>query len=193
MNTTQNILTHNELASIQQLVGDTMQLIAGRSFWNPTTTMDAIIVTSATVVTIWGDSEDLAFEGFEDTYSIIHVSDGDLGGLEEAKTKGEIYLQHAGQVISGVNIVRETITEKRQGTPTWVYETDIAIVLNLENVRLCIAKSSHHDEVLKLLFAPLSSELAIPEVIGGWRPELGVEYERSTHVLPLEALLEADD
>jgi len=188
-----NVLSQDSLSSLAKLRDATLEFIAGRALWNHETHMhgdNVIFVTDGAMITVWGDTEDWQFEGFDETYSILRVTSGDMGLLNDARDEGNVYVQHSGERITGISIARETITEERDGQIAWTYVTDVAVVMDLETVRLCIAKDSHHDELLKVVFSSLSSALTVPEAIGGWRPELGVEYRRSTDVLPLDGLLD---
>jgi hypothetical protein len=62
------------------------------------------------------------FEGFDSDYSVLAVDDRPVE-WDVAKRKGNVYVQHQGELITNVCVVRETITEVRDGKTAWIYTT----------------------------------------------------------------------
>jgi len=121
---------------------------------------------------------ELDFEGEADEYPLLSLRDGDVLAFEAEKAAGRAFLQHRGEVIREVRLLRETITRILDGEIEWAYETDFGIIFVLEHGAISVSKGSHHDEAIFVNIADSVEALEIPDrsIEWDWDNELGEEY-----------------
>jgi hypothetical protein len=84
--------------------------------------LSVMVATDLGVVAITSRTQTADFEGFDSDYSVLAVDDRPVE-WDVAKRKGNVYVQHQGELITNVCVVRETITEVRDGKTAWIYTT----------------------------------------------------------------------
>lgn len=91
--------------------------------------------------------------------------------------------------MNDVLIVRETVVETRRGQVSWRYVADIAIVFQLSDGVVAVAKVSHHTELLGIATAQSIDELLIDQVNSHWEDRQGVAYTADRQVIHIGDLL----
>jgi len=78
------------------------------------------------------------------------------------------------------------------GSHQWDYVSDVAVVFELSDGVVGIAKAGHHDEALFVSFGETIGDLDLPDrtIEWDWDNELGEEYRTSREFLDVLDLLE---
>lgn len=151
------------------------------------TDVSLFIATDSRPLTITGETTELDFEGEVDTYARFRIDDG-ATDLDAASKSGHLYYFNSGQTVQDVLIVRETVTEQREGEATWSYVTDIGIVFVLSGGLIAIGKVGHHTELLSVTRAQNLDALKLDDPSHGWEDHLDVEYFIERQTLAIDSL-----
>jgi hypothetical protein len=181
----QTFLSNSDAKALKNLVGSTFNFVGG--LWLPDFLSSGSIVvsTSAGAWSISGELKDLFFEGFEDEYSSISISNVTEDQLEKIKDKGNTYLRNLTGVIRNVLVAREEIREFSGEIQNWTYEKDFAIIINLGTASLVIELISHGSETMRARAVDnFKLEDLVPPV-EHWDEDLFVSYERKLKLVSL--------
>jgi hypothetical protein len=152
------------------------------------TDVSLFIATDSRPLTITGETTELDFEGEVDTYARFRIDDG-ATDLDAASKSGHLYYFNSGQTVQDVLIVRETVTEHREGEATWSYVTDIGIVFVLSGGLIAIGKVGHHTELLSVTTRAQNLDaLKLDDPSHGWEDHLDVEYSIERQTLAIDSL-----
>lgn len=152
------------------------------------TDLSMFFCTAGPAITVSGWTDYFDFEGEDDTYSLLKI-DGGADDFEAAKRSGRLYSFQSGQEVTDVLVVRETVVETRGEHASWRYVTDVAIVFQLSDSVIAVAKVSHHSELLSIATAATMDELPNEELSSRWRDGAGVAYALDRQVIGIEDLL----
>lgn len=184
MNRTELLLDPESLLLLRHLVGGTWQCMGGRYMRDGTSDVAVFAVTDKASITISGPVDERDFEGDDDTYVRLRVREG--APERQAATKsGNLYFQNSGERVLDVVIVRQTITQEREGTPKWTFVSDIGVISVLSRGVVAISSVSHHTELLQARRADSLSNLAREEPLSAWENELKTSYKRQLEFLPI--------
>lgn len=150
--------------------------------------LSVFFCTEGPSITVSGWTDYFDFEGEDDTYSLLKI-DGGAEDFEKAKRSDRLYSSQSGQEVTDVLVVRETVVETRSGHESWRYVTDVAIVFQLSDSVIAVAKVSHHSELLGIATAAVMDDLPNEEVSNRWRDRRGVAYAVDRQVIRIEDLL----
>ena len=187
MNTITQILDEESLSRLAALRGGVWRYLGGVQVSNWMTDVSLFIATDSRLLTITGETTELDFEGEDDTYARFHIDDG-ATDLDAASKSGHLYYFNSGQTVQDVLIVRETVTEHREGEATWSYVTDIGIVFVLSGGLIAIGKVGHHTELLSVTRAQNLDALKLDDPSHGWEYRLDVEYSIERQTLAIDSL-----
>ncbi len=134
----------------------------------------------------------LDFEGFEDEYPQLDVVPADTPAMNRARKSGRLSYLNRGAVVSRVDIVRERLSQLRNGEVQWTYSTDIGVVFELSGVAVAVVKASHHVEALQVSFGASVEELDLPDrtIEWDWDNEIGQEYRTSREFIDILDILD---
>ena len=184
MNRTELLVDPESLLLLRHLVGGTWQCMGGRYMSDGTSDVAIFAVTDKASITISGPVDELDFEGDDDTYIRLRVREG--APERQAATKsGNLYFQNSGERVLDVVIVRQTITEERDGTPKWTFVSDIGVIFVLSRGVVAISPVSHHTELLQARRADSLSNLTLEEPLSARENELETSYKRQVEFLPI--------
>ena len=184
MTTVTHILDQEALRRLVRLRGQTWRCFGGPDVSDWLTDVSIFIVTEQGAVTLTGETDDLAFEGEGDTYATLRVDDG-ASNFPIAAKEGNLYYFHAGQEILDVLVLRESVTEIRDGHPAWTYLTDLGIVFVFADGVIAVTKVSHHTELLAVLRADSIDTLYVKEPSNVWVDKLDIEYTFDRELIAL--------
>jgi hypothetical protein len=187
MTTITQILDEESLSRLAALRGGVWQYLGGVQVSNWMTDVSLFIATDSRLLTITGETTELDFEGEDDTYARFRIVDG-ATDLDAASRSGHLYYFNSGQTVQDVLIVRETVTEHREGQATWSYVTDIGIVFVLSGGLIAIGKVGHHTELLCVTRAQNLDALKLDDPSHGWEDHLDVEYSIERQTLAIDSL-----
>lgn len=187
MNTTTQILDEESLSRLAALRGGTWRYLGGVQVSNWMTDVSLFIATDSRLLTITGETTELDFEGEDDTYARFRIDDG-ATALDAASKSGYLYYFNSGQTVQDVLIVRETVTEHREGQATWSYVTDIGIVFMLSGGLIAIGKVGHHTELLSVTRAASLDALRLDDPSHGWEDRLDVDYSIERQTFAIDSL-----
>lgn len=185
MTTVTHTLDQNGLRRLAGLRGQTWRCFGGVQVSDWLTDVSIFIVTDEEAVTITGETDDLDFEGEYDTYATFRVEDG-ATQLPIAAKAGNLYYFQTGQEILDVLVLRESVTEARDGHTTWTYVTDLGIVFKFADAVIAVTKVSHHTELLAVLRADSIDTLNVKEPSNVWQDKLGIEYTLDRYFIRLD-------
>lgn len=148
---------------------------------------NVIVATDAGEVRIHSELTESDFEGYSEEYGQLSVH-RDAEGLDNAQREGHVYFQHAGEQITGVYVVRTTISQIMHGEPTWTYSSDCGVVFRLTEGAAAVCKIGHHTDALDVFFADSVEALEIDYGFNEWdgANELGEDYECSHELILIE-------
>lgn len=187
MNTITQILDEESLSRLAALRGGVWRYLGGVQVSNWMTDVSLFIATDSRLLTITGETTELDFEGEVDTYARFRIDDG-ATDLDAASKSGHLYYFNSGQTVQDVLIVRETVTEHREGRTTWSYVTDIGIIFVLSGGLIAIGKVGHHTELLSVTRAQNLDALKLDDPSHGWEDRLDVEYSIERQTLAIDSL-----
>ena len=187
MNTITQILDEESLSRLAALRGGVWRYLGGVQVSNWMTDVSLFIATDSRLLTITGETTELDFEGEDDTYARFRIDDG-ATDLDAASKSGHLYYFNSGQTVQDVLIVRETVTEHREGEATWSYVTDIGIVFVLSGGLIAIGRVGHHTELLSVTRAQNLDALKLDDPCHGWEDRLDVEYSIERQTLAIDSL-----
>ena len=187
MNTVTQILDEESLSRLAALRGGVWRYLGGVQVSNWMTDVSLFIATDSRLLTITGETTELDFEGEDDTYARFRIDDG-ATGLDAASKSGHLYYFNSGQTVQDVLIVRETVTEHREGRTTWSYVTDIGIIFVLSGGLIAIGKVGHHTELLSVTRAQNLDALKLDDPSHGWEDRLDVEYSIQRQTFAIDSL-----
>ena len=189
MNKYSHVFSGQNIARLGDVVGCRWMFVAGETLTpHFNTPVDVVVGTKADTFTIYSEAVGADFEDPDLEYSVLSIRD--VGrGFEVAKRRGNVYVQHQGERIVDIQIVRETITEAEDGDDSWEYTTDIGVVFVLSKSAVAIAKGSHHAEMLVVRMAPTVEDLEIPDRTIEWTDDLTVRYRSTREFIPIGDLL----
>ena len=187
MNTITQILDEESLSRLAALRGGVWRYLGGVQVSNWMTDVSLFIATDSRLLTITGETTELDFEGEDDTYARFRIDDG-ATDLDAASKSGHLYYFNSGQTVQDVLIVRETVTEHREGRTTWSYVTDIGIIFVLSGGLIAIGKVGHHTELLSVTRAQNLDALKLDDPSHGWEDRLDVEYSIERQTLAIDSL-----
>lgn len=188
MNTITQILDGESLSRLARLRGAAWRYFGGVQVSNWMTDVSLFVSTDAGELTITGETAELDFEGEDDTYSRFRIDDG-AADLDAASKAGHLYHFNSGQRLGDVLVVRETVTELRDGEAAWTYVTDIGIIFVLDKGAITISKVGHHSELLSVVRADSLADLQLDEPSHAWEDRLDVEYSFKRQTLGVDSLL----
>ena len=187
MNTITQILDEESLSRLAALRGGVWRYLGGVQVSNWMTDVSLFIATDSRLLTITGETTELDFEGEDDTYARFRIDDG-ATDLDAASKSGHLYYFNSGQTVQDVLIVRETVTEHREGEATWSYVTDVGIIFVLSGGLIAIGKVGHHTELLSITRAQNLDALKLDDPSHGWEDRLDVEYSIERQTLAIDSL-----
>lgn len=190
MTTITQILDVESLSRLARLRGTTWRYFGGAQVSTWLTDVSIFVSTDDGDVTMSGETTDLDFEGEADNYSRFRIDDG-ATDLDTASRAGHLYHFNGGHRLEDVLIVREIVTERRDGKQAWTYVNDLAVVFVLDNGVIAISKVSHHTELLSVVRADQLDALDLDEPSHGWEDKLDVEFSFTREVLSINDLISA--
>jgi hypothetical protein len=187
MNTITQTLDEESLSRLAAIRGGTWRYLGGAQVSNWLTDVSLFIATDSRLLTITAETTELDFEGEDDTYARFRIDDG-ATDLDAASKSGHLYHFNSGRGVQDVLIVRETVTERREGEATWSYVTDVGIVFALSGGLIAIGKVGHHTELLSVTRAKTLDALKLEEPSHGWKDRLDVEYSIQRQTFAIDSL-----
>ena len=109
--------------------------------------------------------------------------------LDQATTSGNVYVFHAGEVVVDALIIRDTITEIRDGSHTWTIVKDVGVIFVLSGGVIAISQLGLHEELLQVTMAASVAGLKLAAIQRKWSDLLGTEHEDSRQFIPVDELL----
>lgn len=171
-----NLTQLNSLETLAAIRGATWN-----SFGNPDmppwmVAFSAAISTSQGDLLVFGEVEELDFEGPLELYSMIQAKP-DSNTIKQSQAKANLYYFGKGQRINDILILREQVTKIVNERPEWSYIHDMAVVFVLDDQVIAFVQISRFMEPIDVMHASSLDELPIEDYIGEFgKPELGVEY-----------------
>ena len=171
-----NIFSKSNLEQLRKLIGQKHLFVAGPTLWEYLSSDLIFIVCGEQQLLLQGDTFEDSFEGFKADYSQIKFGYPDSTDLDNSLQNGYSYYLHAGEVVTGVSILRETIRYSGDDDLSWEYVTDCGFILELTNGSIVISKLGHHDEMLQVTYMDVTSIANIPETVGHFEADLNHHY-----------------
>lgn len=179
-------LSKADAKSLKNTIGSTFYFVGG--LWLPDFLSSSTIVVSTSIGawSITGVLKDLAFEGFEDEYSSIVVSNVSEDQLERIKAKGNTYLRDLTSEIMNISVAREEIQEISGETQNWTYAKDFAVIIDLASTSIVIELISHGSETLKARVVDNCKLEDLVTPVEHWDEDLFHSYSRNVKIISLD-------
>jgi hypothetical protein len=142
----------------------------------------AITVTSAV------EYFDIDGDPYHTTIAELAVAQG-ADEQDQATKSGNVYVFHAGEVVVDAVIIRDTITEIRDGSHTWTIVKDVGVIFIMPGGVIAISQLGLHEELLQVTLAASVAGLKLPAIQRKWSDVLGIEHESSRQFIPVDELL----
>jgi hypothetical protein len=178
-----NILSLDELELLAQLQGSELTFYGGPNLGNFQTATCIVICSSKSKLEISGDVLFETFQGYPNEYSKLEIHAAKPETLSETVAQGNTYLFHHGETIIGVEVVEETVEEWVGGKNTWVYRTDVAVILKFETGFISISKLHHNHEVLHVEHSANQQEMGSIQIESFFEEDLLTTYKVSQRTL----------
>lgn len=185
------LLPGEDIAALRSLIGCIWEAYGGPCLVDAGKGWDSVfLLTRARSVTLSSVRVVAAFEGYDEEYSRLRVA----GGAPEqaaAERSGQIYYQLRGRTVREVLLVRDTITELREGEPTFELTTGTGVLIDLGTAAMGVCRGSHHTEALLIDIAAAPRLLDIPDPSSEWPADLVYRYsmDHSRAEMALRALI----
>ena len=189
-------LDAQSLKLLAALLGKQWQFVTGEPLPERPGSMAAfdevLVAVDGDAVAVQSALRLLDFEGSDDEYPQLGVVPTDTRALDRARKSGRLSYRNRGAVVSQVYIVRERLSQLRNGEVQWTYSTDIGVVFGLSGVAVAVVKASHHVEALQVSFGASVEELDLPDrtIEWDWDNEIGQEYRTRRDFIDVRDCLE---
>lgn len=141
-------LSAGELTLLRQLIGQEFKYVGGPQVPDFLVSDYFVICCSASCISISGDSEVQRLADDSGEYSYLTLRSSTSEENDRALKSGNVFLLNLQNVISEVSIVSEEITKLKFGSPEWVYEADIAVILQMPSGAVIFELISHNAEAI---------------------------------------------
>ena len=178
----ETILSAQQIATLSHLKGDQFELIGGESLPEFLMGSSISIFSNNQSVKLYGRVVDGDFEGFENEYSVFGITENNSKVTKNIVSSGNTYNKCQGQSIEDIHIVRETITEFINESPTWSLISDVAIVFELNKSAIAISFLSHNTEALRVTYLDSLTLDSIPKTGNDFESDLYRTYESSRQI-----------
>jgi hypothetical protein len=138
--------------NLLRLIGAKYDGLGGSAITHSKLAQEVFVFSSQGAVEISGVLKSLDFEGYVDEYSRFEVERVEPTKANRILESGEFFAQSSGDEIRDIYVVRETITQVKQGTPVWSLKADSGIVLALGNSYIAFALQALFDVVFAFDF-----------------------------------------
>lgn len=147
-------------------------------------------VTEEKAITVSSAVEYFDIDGdpYYTTVAELAVAQG-ADELDQVTTSGNVQVFHAGEVVVDALIIRDTITEIRDGSHTWTIVKDVGVIFVLSGGVIAISQLGLHEELLQVTMAASVAGLKLPAIQRKWSDLLGIEHEDSRQFIPVDELL----
>lgn len=134
----------------------------------PGAPFDIFFATEDAAITVCSMVDYLDVDGEESPFAALSVEPG-APRFDEVANNGNLYFFHSGAGVTDILVVRDTISEQRDGTSTWRFTTDVGIVFVLTTAVIAVSKLGLHDEMLQVTVARSMDELVLPWIQRKWK------------------------
>ena len=183
-----NTFSATDLEIFQNLIGTQWSFVAGPELWEYLSSDLIFVICGELRISLQGDIFESTFESFKSDYSKIIVSSPKQHEIDLSIKKGFAYSFHAGDFVTGVSILRDSVQRTGTGIDTWDYISDSGVIFHLTSGDVAITKLGHHDEMLQVTFLDKVETAQIPEMNSHFEHDLDNQYRFNRELIPLQAL-----
>jgi|LauGreDrversion4_2_1035121.scaffolds.fasta_scaffold121367_3 hypothetical protein len=175
----------SENQQLSELIGSKLLFVGGKDLPEFLVASQIVISTTKGALVFEGDVVESGFEGYVENYSRIRVHPSPAKEVSNLQIRGNVYFQHAGELIRNVYVVRRVITELKQGVPSWTLATSRAVVLDFGTTQLCLSKLGEHDEALAITDMHGFEIGKVPETSSYFEVDLETGYQVHDEIILL--------
>ncbi len=179
-----NTFSPQDLDLLRSFIGSQLSFVAGPDLWEPLSADLIFVVCGERGLELRGDIFQDSFEGFESDYSKINFSEITQSEVLEATQRGFRYLIHAGELVTGVAILRNQVKHSGKNGNDWDYTSDSGVIFYLSEGALAVTKLGHHDELLQVTYQEKIDE-ALAELNSHFESDFDDQYEFTRVLVPL--------
>ncbi len=188
---TTNIIKHRlesaQLTLLKDLVGKELRFVGAEN-------LDAYSLAESMVIAAYSSNVKFScgftngdFEGFDDDYPLFRVTEASKFQLEKIEEIGNFNVTFSGEPITGISLLREVTTCEVLGSPSWVLESDIGLVIHFGQGAISFINLTDYDIVCRLDYHSNFEVSSLPRTKSLQKSDLVNTYEVSRELVPLLA------
>ena len=148
-----NTFSEHELKALKSLVGQEFKFIGGREVPDFLVSDSLVLGASNTALAFSAAMKDVTINGAIEEFSFLFVEVANEDVVAETLKSGNMFLLNLRHEITGISIVRETLTHFVKNLPSWTLSADVALVLHLVEGNVMLRLVSHSVEAIAVEYA----------------------------------------
>ena len=185
-------LETTQLTLLKDLVGKELRFVGAENLDAYSLAESVVIATYSSNVKFSCGFTNGDFEGFDDEYPLFRAAEASKLQLEKIEEIGNFNVTFSGARITGISLLREVTTCEVLGSPSWVLESDMGLVIHFGQGAISFLNLTDYDIVCRLDFHSIFDASSLPRTKSLQKNDLVNTYEVSRELVPLyEEELEA--
>lgn len=183
------ILSNQVVSTLEELIGSNFRYIGSPNTPDYLVNDNFVIGTDNKCIYVMGDIDEFDLpNGEEFTASFMFIQPADDAKVKSTIESGNLFLTNQKSLITGISIIRETISAMHEGKETWKLHSDYALVIHLEAGDLVIRLSSLLIEVMVVDFLQKADLANIESLSTGYIDTLFTQYHSTREILSIAEL-----
>jgi len=171
-----HFLSSGEKSLIRACIGSTWISLSGADMPDSDFAWDEVLVlTSSNCMRIGVELNELQFEGWNDEYARLNVSNASTECTRSSGMKS--YFQGRHQTVREAWIVRDSLTARFDDATAYMYSADVCMAFQLDTECIAVGLRSHRTEALVIARANSKENLNLPRLEDRWPSTLVETYE----------------
>jgi hypothetical protein len=187
-----HLLETVQLNLLKDLVGQELRFVGAENLDAYSLAESVVIATDSSNVKFSCGFTKGDFEGFDDEYPLFSAAKASKLQLEKIEKIGNFNVTFSKARITEISLLREVATCEVLGSPSWVLESDMGLVIHFGQGAISFVNITDYDIVCRLDFHSNFDASALQRTKSLQESDLVNTYEVSRVLVPLsEEVLEA--
>lgn len=177
------------LSHLTGLVGAKLEFVGGPHLPSYLVAPQVLISFDRKALSFEGDVVFSDLQGFPNEFSHLSVQTANVADVQASRDAGLQYFFLNGHVLTGIDVLEETVESRSQETSNWTLVTDVAVLFKFEHGVVAISKLGHQDEALRVYHNSNTGSIDLPATESLFEPDLFEDILTSRRVMSLELAL----